>query len=136
MRKISAPERWVLGAAAGFLLFLGGWTLANTRSDAPYVVTTQRNDPEIAVSSEESGAPDSLLPGERIDVNTAGVYDLRRLPGIGGKKAQAIVDERTANGPFAAAEDLLRVPGIGEKTLENLRDYVRTGGEQEETEHG
>ena len=64
------------------------------------------------------------------------LYALRRLPGIGEKKAQAIVDERTANGPFAAAEDLLRVPGIGEKTLENLRDYVRTGGEQEETEHG
>ncbi|MBP5459885.1 MAG: helix-hairpin-helix domain-containing protein, partial [Clostridia bacterium] len=50
--------------------------------------------------------------------------DLKTLKGIGDAKAQAILDDRTENGPFAAIEDLTRVSGIGQKTFENLRDQI------------
>ena len=72
----------------------------------------------------ESSQPESLLEGERIPVNTADVYELDRLPGIGPTKAQAIVDYRTEHGPFQSAEQLLEVSGIGEATLEGLLDYI------------
>ena len=46
------------------------------------------------------------------------------MPGIGPKTAQAIVDYRTANGPFASAESLLEVKGIGESTLARIRELI------------
>ncbi len=60
----------------------------------------------------------------RIDVNQADFEELQKLPGIGPKLSQRIVDER-AKSPFRAVEDLRRVSGIGPKILERLRPYVK-----------
>jgi len=54
----------------------------------------------------------------KIDINTADVHTLQTLNGIGGKKAQAIIDYRNEHGPFNDVHDLLLVYGIGEKILE------------------
>jgi competence protein ComEA len=59
-----------------------------------------------------------------IDVNDAEAELLTELPGIGEAKAEAIVEERDANGPYEDADDLTRVNGIGEATVEGLRDQV------------
>lgn len=59
-----------------------------------------------------------------IAVNEADAEMLAELPGIGDVKAEAIVEDREANGPFADADDLTRVSGIGETTVEGLRDQV------------
>lgn len=60
----------------------------------------------------------------RIDINTALLDELRALPGIGPKKAQAIVSWREQRGPFENVEQLMSVKGIGEKTLASIRVYV------------
>jgi len=62
-----------------------------------------------------------------IDINRAELIDLQKLPGIGPKLSQRIVDERTVRGPFKAVDELRRVPGIGPKTLERLRPHVTVG---------
>jgi competence protein ComEA len=62
---------------------------------------------------------------DRVAVNTAGLTELTVLPGIGEKKARAIIEYREANGPFRALSDLLKVPGIGPKTLEGLAGLIR-----------
>ncbi|SDK86232.1 competence protein ComEA [Modicisalibacter muralis] len=59
-----------------------------------------------------------------VNVNTAEVETLAQLPGIGSTKAQAIVADRAANGPYKSADDLDRVNGIGAATIEGLRDRV------------
>jgi competence protein ComEA len=58
-----------------------------------------------------------------INLNTAGVAELKNLPGIGPKLSERIVEER-AKKPFRSVEDLRRVSGIGPKTIENLRPFV------------
>lgn len=61
-----------------------------------------------------------------LDVNSADVATLSaELVGVGEKTAQAIVDERSANGKFKDAADLsARVKGVGDKTIEKNRDKL------------
>jgi competence protein ComEA len=67
---------------------------------------------------------DGAVVGSLINVNTATATELEELPGVGEVIAQAIVDYRTENGPFASVDQLLDVSGIGDATLENIRDLV------------
>ncbi|HET7011273.1 MAG TPA: ComEA family DNA-binding protein [Anaerolineales bacterium] len=71
-------------------------------------------------------APDDSDPGNgALDLNEATASDLEKLPGIGPGLAQAIIQYRTAHGPFRRVEDLLLVPGIGPSRLAQIRDLVR-----------
>lgn len=60
----------------------------------------------------------------RVSINRAPPQELAVLPGIGEKKAQAIVDYREAVGGFDRIEQLLEVPGIGPKTFEDIKGLV------------
>ncbi len=62
-----------------------------------------------------------------VNVNTASAGELETLPGIGPSKATAIIEYRTANGPFASLSDLDSVPGIGPATLTNISSQVEFG---------
>lgn len=64
-----------------------------------------------------------------VDVNTAGLDELMSLPGIGRVRAQAILDDREANGPYRYPESLIRVKGIGEGVLGQILDQITAGGE-------
>ena len=60
----------------------------------------------------------------KVDLNQASASELQKLPGVGEKVAQRILEYREANGPFGAPEELMNVRGIGEKTYMNLEAYV------------
>lgn len=68
----------------------------------------------------------SALAGQNIDINAASLEELQRLPGIGPKLAQRIVEERDKR-RFGAVNELRRIKGIGPKTLEKLRPFVTAG---------
>lgn len=59
-----------------------------------------------------------------VNLNTATVTDLQKLPGIGAATAARIVEYRQKNGPFKKAEDLMNVRGIGEKSFLKLKPLV------------
>ena len=91
--------------------------------------------PTIEEWEAESQGPQANLVGSqgplvsspnsgKVNVNQADLAQLETLPGIGAKKAQAIIDYRTANGSFHSLEDLGKVKGIGSKMLEKLKDLV------------
>lgn len=64
-----------------------------------------------------------LKTGEKININTAGMKDLTKLPGIGESSAQNIIDERNRN-KFDKIEDIKRVKGIGDKKFEKLKEFI------------
>ena len=70
---------------------------------------------------------------DKININTANIETLDKIPGVGEATAQAILEYRQANGGFRTLEELLLVPGIGEKKLESMRPYItleEDGGSQ------
>lgn len=73
----------------------------------------------VAAQPDSSAAPAHINDG-KIHINSADVVMLMELPGIGEKKAQAILDYRTQNGPFQNVTDIVKVKGIGAKMLEKM----------------
>ena len=59
-----------------------------------------------------------------IDLNAATVKELAKLPGVGKKKAQAIVAYRAENGKFESVDEIRKIDGIGKKTLSKLKERV------------
>ena len=89
----------------------------------------EANLPAVCDAGKGPGQPTSPTsastssPGP-VNINMADVEALKALPGIGEATAQAIIEDRKANGPFRSPEDLMRVSGIGEKKFARLKDGI------------
>lgn len=68
--------------------------------------------------------PGSDSPGTPININTASLEELDRLPGIGPSIAQRIIDYRQENGSFTAIEEVQNVSGIGPAKYEEIKDLI------------
>ena len=75
-------------------------------------------------SAQEAPASSTKPAAPVVNLNTATVADLERLPGIGPKVAARIVEYRTKKGPFRKTEELMNVQGIGEKSFLKLRSQL------------
>ena len=95
-----------------------------TSSKAKYSVPAES---DAAASMDESaptvGSEQAETDG-KININTATAEELTKLPGIGEKKAEAIVEYRNLHGAFASTDELLNISGIGEATYEKFKDKV------------
>lgn len=69
-------------------------------------------------------AQQAIVAGKRIDINRAGRYTLTKLPGIGPKFAERIMDYRDRNNGFTSKEQLLNIKGIGIKRYEAIKDRI------------
>ncbi|MGO8670513.1 MAG: helix-hairpin-helix domain-containing protein [Capsulimonadaceae bacterium] len=76
--------------------------------------------------SSSSGRSDKLTdPSQgRIDINSAGLDQLQRLPGVGPAMAARILAYRQQNGGFKSPQELMDVGGIGEKRMARLAPFV------------
>ncbi len=76
-------------------------------------------------SADSAPASAGLTSDGKVILNRASLADLRKLPGIGAKRAQAILDLRTKlGGRFRRITELLRVKGIGPKRLQKLKNKM------------
>lgn len=77
-----------------------------------------------AEGSVVAGDSVAASPTGLVNINSADAAELETLPGVGPSTAQAIIDDRTQNGPFASTDDLMRVSGIGEKKFAKLQGKI------------
>ncbi|MDZ4744731.1 MAG: helix-hairpin-helix domain-containing protein [bacterium] len=114
---------------------------ATTRDSSALVEITQEGNSqdlsalvEIASSNEQSSRHSSTASSSSnlsrrrpasgsMNINTASMAQLERLPGVGPATAQAIVKRRTMR-PFMSVDDLMDIRGIGPKKLEKMRPFV------------
>jgi competence protein ComEA len=79
---------------------------------------------------EASPTPDKKSPATLsapININTATLEELDKLPSIGPALAKVIVDYRTTNGPFKKIEDINNVKGIGDVLYAKIKDLITVG---------
>ena len=80
----------------------------------------QAADPEPAAEPKENREPTQF----RIELNSATLEDLVRLPGVGPSLGQRILDYRERR-RFKRVRDLRRVRGIGAGKFKKIKDLVR-----------
>ncbi|MBC8376253.1 MAG: helix-hairpin-helix domain-containing protein [FCB group bacterium] len=85
-------------------------------------ITISTSDSMAIVTSSEVSTGEVKL----VNLNTAGVSELAKLPGIGPAKAKRIKAYTDQNGPFKNKSDIILVKGIGEKIYTRLEGLVTT----------
>ena len=107
------------GAKAG--VDLDQLNLASVLTDGGEVVVA-------TAGQQESGAGHADVAAAadgKVNLNTATVEELDKLPGIGSTRANAIVQYRKEQGRFLQVDDLKNVPGFGVKLVDQVRDKVK-----------
>ena len=76
---------------------------------------------EIEIPSK---LPSDVVSDDLININTADMYKLCKLDGIGESIAYDIVQYRAENGSFKSIEDLKKVNGIGQQKFNKIKDKI------------
>ncbi len=86
-----------------------------------YVSCNKKETQQILTSENQFKVAENA-----VNINAASAEELNKLPNIGEKLAQRIVEHRENYGKFRRSEHLLLVPGISDKRFRQLRSLIKT----------
>jgi competence protein ComEA len=109
-RRAPSPASWASHAS-----ILGGAALGGSSAPAPSAAPPASDAP-----SPTPPTVSGLTADGRVILNLASADELRKLPGVGQKRAEAILALRQKLGKFKRPTDLLRIRGIGPKRLKQM----------------
>jgi len=102
----------------------GSSTRSGNAPDQSSPGTPAPGDPQADQDATDEPKRSGVTKDGKVILNVADVGELTRLPGVGRKRAEAIVRLRERLGRLRKATDLLRVKGIGVKTLKKMLPYL------------
>lgn len=105
-------------------ILLQQWEKTHRRFTVEKYVKEETEGIAHALNSEITENKANEKNTEYININTAGIDELDKLPGIGEGLAKRIISYREEHGGFEVIEDLMRIPGIGEKRFEAICDLI------------
>ena len=82
--------------------------------------TTTAAQPAQKAPAQAKQPAKTAVPTGPVNLNTASKEQLEALPGIGPKKAQAIIDGR----PYQKTEDVMKVKGVKQGTYNKIKDKI------------
>ena len=88
----------------------------------PGIVLQEEGYSAGSLKEAEAGKP--AAGGDRVNINTASLEELCKIPGIGTTRAAAIVSYREDHGSFKSPEEIMQVSGIKEGTYEKIKDSI------------
>jgi competence protein ComEA len=101
------------------------WNLAEPLTDGEMLyfptVEEAKERAEAVGESTSSAAEDDGL----ININTADLTELQKIPGVGESRAASIISYRQENGSFGSIEDIKNVSGIADGLFEKMKDYIK-----------
>ena len=96
--------------------------------DSPVPASPHHGETAVLPAESPRSGPLTIrqkyLIGKRVDINKASLLEISELPGISGKVAAAVVEERGRIGRFRSPRDLLGVKGIKERRLQKILPFL------------
>ena len=95
--------------------------LSQRLSDEQYIYIMDKDQGEVYEkdSMNEENKFDVI-----VNINTATKNELCKLPGIGEKTAEKIINYRTINGGFNKIDELMNVEGIGQSKFNKIKNNL------------
>lgn len=91
-------------------------------------VSVLEQNSSSSVSSQNSNTDEpqqeTSNQSEKININTASIEELDKLPGVGVTRAQLIIDYRGSHGNFKTISEIQNIKGIGPATYEKMKDMI------------
>jgi comEA protein len=111
-----APDTgWRRGLAIGAALMFAAVGIAQAASAA-------------TPATSGKGAESIVRLSGVVNLNTADVEQLQMLPGVGEKRAAAIIEIRSNKGGFKKVEEIVEVKGVGDALFERLKPHLTLSG--------
>lgn len=86
-------------------------------------VSEEKIKNDACILNESNDKKEESITGP-ISINKALKEELMTLPGIGGSKADDIIEYRNSNGDFVTLEDIKNVKGIGDSVFDKIKDFI------------
>lgn len=122
--EVNAPGYYELsyGSRLKDVIDLAGGETESADLSKVNMAIVLRDGEEIVIP--ESGGEVNKNTDGKVNINSADLYQLCKLDGVGEVLANNILEYRAKNGPFKSIDAIKKVDGIGEEKFKNIKSKI------------